>query len=470
MIALLLAPASALDAHTDGELRYIGTLPPDVVVDADGTATDQGFVLDQRLRAGVWVEFSKFELSTEWDLGTGQVAGDTWALPADERGRDTLDAFTLDGIIARRAALKGTLGPVQLEAGLLTSQWGLGMVANDGSTDPLFGRTDFGDRVLRVRMTGRAGDTPIYLTLAGDRVVADDLAIWAQGQTAWQGIASVLWADADKREAGAYFVYRYQAESPEERTTKAWVGDLFASVPIEVGDWTLKVGAEGAGIFGTTDRATTYEAPDEVKVRSAGVALRTSLALPEDKVVAHLRAGWASGDGRPDDGVSSDFTFDRDFDVGMVLFDEFGAAVEAGTVALLSDPANAGVPPDGVETITTEGAFRRVVYVQPAVQVAPIEGLDLRLGLVSAWSTAPVAQPFYSYRAGGVPTNQLDQPTGGYGLGTEVDWAVAYAMKQKVGEDTLRPELRAQGGHAFLADNLGGGRVDLYLLSARLGW
>ena len=482
--SLLAPPALAGDVQlrSDGSLRYIGSLPPDFQVDAEGTMVGQAASLHQRLRAGLRLDFPDFQLSTEWDLVTGQVAGDTWDIPgdADERRRHVNDAFTVDGFAPRRAALNGLLGPFQLEAGLVTSHWGMGMVANAGAGEPLFGRSDFGDRVLRVRMTTQPfakGAFPLYLTLAGDRVLADDMAIWAEDQLASQVIFSTLYADQAQRKLGAYFVYRQQEEILEERTTRAWVADLYGRLPVSLGEggWSLTLEAESAGILGTTDRATSYNSRDQLALRSAGAALRTSLATPEERMVAHLRGGFASGDGDSDDDLSSDFTFDRDFDVGMVLFDEVWGAIEAGASALLSDPEHAGQPPDGVDAVTTEGAFRRAVYLQPALQLAPAERVDLRLGLVVAWSTVPVAQAFYSYRAGGVPTNHLDQPTEGYSLGSEIDWALGYEPPPlTVRQDELRPQLLVQGGHALLSPNLadahGSRLVNLFTLTARMRW
>jgi len=473
---------AAVDVHSDGSLRYIGSLPPDLAVDAEGTTVGQGPSLHQRLRAGLWVDVEHFELSTEWDLFTGQLLGDTWDIPgeADERDRHVNDAVSLDGFAPRRAAMSGHLGPVQAEAGLVSSHWGLGMVANDGAQEPLFGRSDFGDRVLRLRLTTRpfgSDGLPLFLTVAGDRVLADDMARWEEDQEAWQGIFSLLWADQAARKLGAYLVYRDQREVPEQRDTQAFMGDLYTSLPLPIGEagWALLLEAEGAGILGSTDRATSYNSREQLELRSAGAALRSSLAAPEERFVAHLRAGWASGDGDPDDGVSSDFTFDRDFDVGMVLFDELGGAIEAGTAALLNDPEHAGQPPDGVEALTTEGAFRRALYLQPALQAAPLDGLDLRLGLVLAWATAPVSQAFYSYRAGGVPTNHLDQATEGYRLGSEIDWAVGYRSPSwKLKGAELEPGLRLQGGHALLspdlADPQGSAALHLVMLSACMGW
>ncbi|MBX2798843.1 MAG: hypothetical protein KTR31_14300 [Myxococcales bacterium] len=474
------APPEPPPLTTAGELRFIGSLPPDFPVDAEGTQVGQGPVLDSRLRASLDYRTGRLRLGTEWDLFTGQLAGDTWDLPTgiDERNRDTRTALTLQGVVPRRANVGLRTGAFDLEAGLTTSRWGLGLLANDGAQDPLFGRADAGDRVVRVRLTtapfgDRQSPTPLFLTLAADGVVADDLARLSNQQRAFQAIASALYAHPEGRQLGAYVVGRTQRELATDRRTDVVVADVFGQLPVAVGAGTLWLAAEAATFLGRTDRALSYNAPDGLGVGAAAVVAHSRLALADDAVNLHLRAGWASGDGDPDDGVIRDFTADPNLDVGMVLFDELGGAIETGTVRLLTDPQYSAEAPDGVDALATEGSWRRSAYLQPAVQIAPIEALDVRVGAVLAWSTGPIAQPFYSFRNGGTPTNHIDQPTAGRALGTELDWAIRLHADQRE-QWRLRPDLWIQGGHALLSDNQRGpdmpSRLDLVLATARMRW
>ncbi|MCB9689512.1 MAG: hypothetical protein H6735_31030 [Alphaproteobacteria bacterium] len=481
MIAVLLVAARAaeVEGSIDGELRYIGSLPPEVVVDPSGTVLGQSAVLDQRLRAGGSLEVGAVRLSTQWDLLTGQVAGDTWSLASpDERDRDQLSAFTLGGVRARDLSAAVASEHLDVQLGLTTSRWGLGMLANDGAQAPLFGRTDFGDRVLRLRATGHfanASASPLHLTAAVDRVVADELAVLGT-QEAWQGVvAGLLASPTTHRQLGLYAVQRWQREADPTRSTSATVLDSYGVLPLPIGDagWALVLAAEGAVVTGATDKATTYEGRDGLLVRSGGVAAQTRLVAPNERATFHLRGAYASGDADLDDGVARDFTFDRDYDVGMVMFDEVQAAWDVGTWSLLTDPADAAVPPDGVDDLPSEGAFERAVAVQPVVQVKPVPWLDLRAGMVFAWSPVPVANPYTTFRAGGEPRNQLDQPTDSRALGTELDWAVA--VTKEVGPDVnpLLPRLSVQGGHLILARDLAqpsGRSVDLVMATASLAF
>ena len=477
----LLSFAAALAAEIgessiEGEVRAIGSVLSDFPVDAEGTTMGQGPVLDTRVRLGWSRTFEPTLLTLEGDAFTGQFLGDTWDIPGDvdARHRERLGVATADSFRARKISMTRMLGSVQTQMGLTTSHWGLGMVANDGAHDPWFGRTDFGDRVLRIRGTTRpvASKETLYLTAAIDRVVEDDMAKMRDGQAAWQGIVSLLNVDGDER-VGGYMVYRYQYEIEDDRLTKAGLVDLTADQSFALSDdWKLRIAAEAAGILGWTNRATTYNATDGVGVLSHGATALVGLEPREGEHLAlTLRSGYASADGDPDDTRSRDFTFDRDFDVGAILFDELMGGVEAATHVLLSDPENAGQAPDGVDATVTEGAFRRAVFLQPILELGPTSWLGLRGGLLLAWATGPVSQPFYTYRAGGTPTNHHDQPSEGSLLGTEFDWAITLG-DQAVSDGPFVPALLVQGGHLYPGSPIAGGpnRIDLYTLTGRLRW
>lgn len=472
-------PLAGPPFSTAGEARLLFSLPPAAVgVDDEGGTLGQGPVLDSRLRVELAAHAVGWNLRTEWDLFDAQLAGDPWDIPGDldARDRQLVDPLRGDAFLARALALDGRLGPVAVDAGLMTSHWGLGMVANDGAHDPFFGRADFGDRVLRLRLATRLVEQDgraLTLVVAGDRVVEDELAEWSPltgGQAAWQGIASVIWG-SDAGRVGLYGVYRHQAEADRERATDAGVIDLYGDVPFGLGGWTVRAAAEGAAILGRTSRAQSYNARDGLAVASAGLTGLVQVTPPAGPLGAVLRGGWASGDGDPDDGASNDFTFDRDFDVGMVLFDELLGAVDAAAYAQIADPEHAGGPPDGAETLVAEGAFRHAAFVQPLVTVVPVPWLSARAGVMAAWNTAPVYQPFTTTRNGGVPTNHLGEPTAGYALGTEVDWALTLGdVPLELGAITTRPALLLQGGHLFAAANLGGGTVSLVTATGRVRW
>jgi hypothetical protein len=473
LVMSTVAGAQEPPLELQGDLRWIGSAESDYPVDAQGTSPGQGQWLDQRLRLGALVRpVSGLSLSTEWDLATGQVAGDTWQIPGeiDARHREERLAFSVKGFRPRRAALGGELGRYQLELGLVTSQWGLGMVANDGATDPVFGRADFGDRVVRARVTHvpsalAAGRPAVIVTGAADVVVQDEIASLQDDQLAMQGIFSALLVDRG-RKLGTYLVLRHQLEADRSRWTDAGVLDAYGLLPLG----QVRLEGEAAGILGRTNRSVTYAAREMLGVASFGATGAVSwLPGPEPTdLELSLRTGYASGDGNPDDAVSHDFTFDRDFGVGMVLFDELMGAIDAASYVRLTDPIYAGQAPDGVDALVGEGAFRRAAFVQPLVRSNHLP-VELRAGLMFAFATAPFAEPFYTYRNGGVPTNHHDLPSSGRLLGTELDWGLEY--DGTFGKARLGVEL--EGGHLLLGPALQGeGSKMLHLATAtgRIRW
>ena len=483
----------------EGGYRIQGTgIPTDFAVDAEGTTLGQAFALDQRFRVGIGLRARAVELRTEWDLFTGQLAGDTWDIPgqADVRLRHMYAARTLQGFIPRRASVSVRSPVISLEGGLMLANWGLGLLANDGTRESLFGRTDFGDRLLGARITlqpfGGRPDHPLsqslYVVLQGANIVADDGARWADNQSAYQATAAVLYRTELGASTGLMFTYRSQREELGERTTQLAIVDAYAAgaIPLGGAGWKLALGIEGAGQFGYTNRSLSYNSREGLRITAAGAAGYAILHAPQDRVRVHLLGGVASGDPNPEDDQSNDFRFDRDFNVGLVLFDELTGAVEAASHAQLIDPENAGQPPEGIDTLVTEGAIQRTVYVQPALQFLPTQGragpdIDLRVGVLLAGSTVPFRQPFYSYRAGGAAYNHHGVPTSGNFLGAELDWA--FRIGGKLGrqlDEPLYAQLAVQGGHLLRGPALGAGDqasgtsdpmvIHKILATARIQW
>ncbi len=470
--------AAPLEVESTGDVRWTRRSVTDFPVDPDGNTLGQDAVYTQRLRTGVAVKNDSVRIATEWDLFSGQLAGDTWDVPIieDQRRRDLMGVWNRQAFKPRKGHIVATLPVAQIEAGLVTSHWGLGMLSNDGAHEPWFGVNEFGDRLIRLRISTRPAKTsPFSISFAYDRVVDDDLARWSDYQWASQGVIAALYADKSDRRLGVYGVARTQREILTERETRVGVLDVYGDLPFAITNgWMARLALEAAGVSGKTDRATTYNSPDQVRISSGGATGIAGILAPNHVATFNVRGGWASGDGNPDDGVSHDFTFDRDFGVGQVLFDEVLGGVAAATQVVLSNPENSGQPPDGVEALVNEGAFSRAAFVQPIVDARPTDWALVRLGWLMAWSTGPVQHPFTTFRNGGVPHNQHGNETSGYKLGTELDWAFILGDHDvPIGSFKIRPSLKVEGGHAWLADNLLGAgppRIDLYRMTARVRW
>jgi len=459
-----------------GQTRFVASHLSDFAVDAEGTKIGQTAWFDARARVGATMPFFLGTLDTEWEINAPQLFGDMWTIPGieDERQRDA----RILQILPRKLSITTQAGPYQVSAGLTTSHWGLGLLANDGAHPDWWGRSDFGDRVIRLRATRLpfSSKAPhraeLFTTAAIDLVVADDLGRLDAGQIAGQGILSALWRHKDRGQWGAYVVLRHQRERDRSRQTTALATDAFAQLNWSVGSWTLETSGEAALLLGNTNRATTYTSRTGQNVAQFGATGLVALHAPEKRFTARLRAAYGTGDGQPDNGVASNFLFDRDFSAGMILFDQFKGGVEAAAYQQLIDPDVSGQPPDGAEALVTEGAFQSASFVQPAIAFSPISWGQARLGATLIWSTAPMSQPFYTYRAGGSPRNHLNAPVDGNYLGTEINWSVTFMNMADTSARSAMLDL--QFGHLFTGNPIqaGGGpqRIHHAMAIVRTEW
>jgi hypothetical protein len=449
-------------------------LPPDFVVNADGDTVGQGFVLDTRLRLGVTVDAMGFQLRAEGDAFTGQVAGDTWDLgeTPDERRRHQMGVFNTESFSPRVLAMSRQTPLGKIDAGLMTSHWGLGMVANDGAHDPYFGRNDGADVVLRAKATTTpVPDKPIYLILAADRVYADDVGSWAADQEIYQLLFATLYKGSGGTSAGVYTVYRQQTEADGVRQTDVSVVDLYLDHRGEIGVTQYRAAMEAAWIDGSTTRGASYQSPEGLTVSQLGATGLFEVDYADWAVGLTLRGGIASGDGDGYDDSSNGYNFDQNFDVGLVMFDEVGGALAVSAWNQVSDLENVGQAPDGAESLVNEGALSQAAFTQPILRWAVRPGLDAKIGVLAAWATAPIASPFYSGRNGGVPTTHLDQAsTESRALGVELDWALNIDSAELGLSLPLAPALLLQGGHYFPGENIGAERLDFLSASATLDW
>ena len=171
----------------------------DFPVDAEGHRFGSEMLYYNRARPGLTVGDAKVSFATQWDLFTGYIFENTWDVPgeADARRRHQAGVFNAHNFKPRRLSVTANLPTAQIEAGLVTSHWGLGMMANDGDHEPWFGVNDFGDRVIRLRVTtGPGKESAVTITGAYEQVVEDDLARWTDGQSASQVVGAIVYKKA----------------------------------------------------------------------------------------------------------------------------------------------------------------------------------------------------------------------------------------------------------------------------------
>jgi hypothetical protein len=256
---------------------------------------------------------------------------------------------------------------------------------------------------------------------AADLVVRDALADFDRGDRAFQCVGAVRLAKDDDHHLGLYVAYRSQ------RNPHATSGGKATDVVILdfAGRWELlkrpsrafSIGWEVAGITGKTTEGRTVGAEMQ-SVAQFAAAVKASLRLL-DKTF-HLDAGYASGDHNPSDDRVQNFKADRDFKVGLILFDQVLAYQSARAVVRGSDPSLVGTAPESVERLATQGAVTSAWYLFPRLSVVVTDWASVFGGPLFAFSTAKLTDPVSTQLSGGTSVNALGASAGRF-LGTELD-------------------------------------------------
>lgn len=309
-----------------------------------------------------------------------------------------------------------------LRAGQMGFSWGLGMVANDGDTAPVFGDYRYGDLVRRIMFASQplGRETPFVIAVAADWVAWDLLADFeGRGDVAFQGVLAAYYGTEQDR-VGAYGAYRWQ-ENPLGDSLSAGFADVYARGGFEDGIGGRIFGAvEGAYARGTTSYARTVEQPEHVVEQLMGI-VQVGRTSPELDVV--IEAGYASGDSNGEDALQGRATIDPDHRVGLILFPEVLAAQSARAAHLAQDPALSARPTRGSELLPTNGGVSGAAYLFPYAIYRPLPWLDIRLGAVLAIASADVVDP-YAAAALSRSENARGGDASARELGLEVDGAV----------------------------------------------
>lgn len=419
-----------------------------------------------RLRAAPELHLGGLGLIAEADAITGAVLGapdvmqgvamtapgnEGWPALRDQLGR-RVPYPSLSAVELRKLYLEYRWRSGAFRVGQQTSHWGLGLLANDGDHAPRagdFGQQQFGSLVYRALLAARplfekgGAWRAVETAFAADLVVRDGTAEYALGDRAFQGVVALRFAKDERNQAGLYVVYRDQSNvevTDGGKQTRVFVFDF-------AGNWEflrrrqqrLTLGWEFVGITGTTTQARSTTA-EELQVRQYGFALKS--AYRHRRVTVRFDAGLASGDQNPLDDRVENLRFDRDYKVGLILFDQVLGYQTARGAARAADPGVLGRPPEGVDVLGTGGAVTGAWYLFPRLQVRALDWLDVYGGPLFAFSSAKLTDPFNTNLGGGTSVNALGGEPGSY-LGTEVDLGVQ-ARFHPVRE--LEIQLTGEGG------------------------
>jgi hypothetical protein len=433
-----------------GEYRFAMHHVGGFALDENGTPGPISNWAEHRVRLSPTVAWRFIGLKFDVDLIDGQVMGDHEDLYPDYRRLDRRrenSGLGTDSLLLRNGYVQVATPVGLIRAGRMTSQYGLGVIANAGEDDDdRFGVRRFGDVVDRGLLllkpfrplTGQDawGD---YLTFMGsaDLVFRDENAVFADEDRAYQGNGGIFWMHP-RYTNGAVFTRRVQEDADGDEL-EAYVVNVngrnrlaLSTMPSdepgkgEVDDLALSLAYELVWLMGHTDRLQQLGSPEGLDLESFGAVGRLGFEWNSIGLEADLEVGYASGDNNNYDDESHAFFFDPDYNVGMVFFDEMLPLITARAAEISSDPANLAVPPKGLDLVPSQGRVTNALYYFPQLRYTwhPdsefVEKLQGLMGGLVITTPAYFGHSYYTFRNGGLAANHLGRSTDSRYVGTEL--------------------------------------------------
>jgi len=456
------------DVYGQARARFVGLR--DFPLDALGTTSGRSLWGESRLIAGVKYDFNpRISAIVEIDALNGQFAGDYTNIGL-VRGEDSFriarhEAFGGAVVLPRKAYVQIETSVGRILIGQQSFNWGLGLLANDGAGDPEFGDQYQGSLVERIAFFTRPFSNRdnasnvlrnMALFAAVDVPFRDDNASLIDGDFALAWIAGMR-TITPELEFGFFVSQRKQWDRkdpghPESPGLHVGIVDFFGRFFLTKpdADKSLQFETEMAFIGGNTTRP--YLEPTAQKgatVTTFGGAWRLRYDDDQAHTTTKIEVGYASGDNDQQDSRYRQFAFNSDYNVGLILFDQYLPMLSARSVDRLTNKGLTGTVPAGSRHLINQGVVTNAMYFHPTIRWRPIPPLDLRAGWLVARADADVIDPYESVKNGGYNTSYGNRPPVSRMLGQEIDASARYQFNLK---SQVHLRIGAEGG-LFLPEN-----------------
>jgi hypothetical protein len=471
---LLASPVLAADVRFDGSYRLRFDDFSNLTLDDTNFNTNQKTYFEHRLRLTPKIveigEEGGIEIQASFDIFSGILAGDT---APNFRGYGLTNLSERDGFSATGFSFRHLFTQIRfplgvLQVGQMPSQWGMGMVANNGEGENTsdFSDSRYGDIVDRLLfatrpLQGLLGPRSelgrsLAIAIAGDVVFNDRYAQlvvsnggglqW--GDTAVEAVGAIIYDPSERTRAGLYISRRVQNYALDGGDLHVWIYDAHLRHARTFGSVVVSLEGEAAEIWGGTSHSANLSAPGTTTVSQQGAVLRLNAA--SGAFEGEIEGGYASGDSNPFDNQSNGFMMNRDFKVGMVLFDQVMMFQSQNAARRLSEPALSARPPKGLDLIATEGAVTNALYWKPTVRWKPAfwrGSFKLVASALFAYAPEPYIDAYQAF-VNSAPANSYGARAGrDYGI--EIDGAAGYSAHLA---DTIGFETGIQAGYLFTGD------------------
>ena len=386
------------DGHYRSRIRYFDSLSLAKPAD-NANSEEESWTADHRLRLQPGFKLSdQVSLFTDLDILPFNNWGGNPVLLTDPATGEPVQSVYAHSVTAPTAE-DGSAGTQNIEVrraygqldtdfarirfGRMPVEWGSGMVYNAGN-DPL---SEYGDTADRVQVTAPVG--PVYLIGAFETSAENFVNVNDDLKTITGGVAYL----GERVGLGTYNTYRWQRVGDDSQY-RLFTGDLWAKA--ELGNALVEW--EFAFQLGGGDLSDSVN-----DVRISGMGTQLTALLGGEKTRFGLTSGLATGDSDPYDNEFRSFSFDPDFNVALMMFEE--------PMPVLMHENSHLVNNGGREygAVRLGDGVSNALYIKPMIQYNFLEELEVEL----AWIAA---------RAAKLPESEMDNK----GYGSEVDLSIEY--------------------------------------------
>lgn len=289
----------------------------------------------------------------------------------------------LQNINIRRVFADITTPFATIRFGRMPVEWGSGMIYNAGN-GPL---DEYGDTADRVQVTAPIGNIHLigaFETNTENYVNTGDDLKTVTGAVAFLG---------ERAGIGTYNTYRWQTFD-DQSDFSIFTGDLWAEAHLGSAhlEWEFAFQL-GGGDFS--------ESVNDVSVSGAGSHI--SAMFGNDRIRGGLSMGFATGDADPYDNEYSTFSFDPDFNMALMMFEE------PMPVLMHENPSAQNNGGREYGAVQLGDGISNALYLRPVMQATIVDGLDAEI----AWFAAQAAKV-------------SDASSGKKGYGSELDITLDY--------------------------------------------
>lgn len=451
---------NAVKVKLDGYYRVRGISITDAVyLDENGQRVkeDKSAYIQQRFRLEPEIQIIPDELSLKMqaDIFDDVIWGDNSCyvtgvydasqpgcnLPAlagspSNHGLNYLYQYEDRMLVVKRAWAEVKLPVGKLAFGRMPSHWGLGLLENDGNGfRNEWGDAHYGDTRDRIEFVTKPGgkDRPYYLAIGYDKTVEGEIP-QMPGQPIddvdqWFIVPFYCAPDCLAKPpqvntfGGAFVAYRVQPASD----TKVIVSDGYFMQKID----QFKIQADVLYLGGATKALGDFDGDgvvDNITVNVINGVLRGTYTMEPFQGI--LEVGYAGGDKDASyrDRRITAYTWDPDYNVGLLMFEELQARQSAGFARMLNQTGE--LTDDLIPLVTTKGGVKNATYVlvTPKFFLGEEENplLVTKLSFLWAQLNEPDLNPLPA------KTTYLNGE-GSRDLGFELDWGIEFGTNFKLG-------------------------------------